>query len=131
MQKPKVDVKDRSEMDATDKNRIRRTKKAKIRKNEALKKKIEQRVKKLAPGMGNKRAEQRSIEAIKQAVVNDGKIIKPTKVRLAKGLIIKMNSFFNFESLDEGRFHIGFRWIIAENPMGKGTVCQNCYESLK
>ena len=67
-------------MDSTDKKRIRRTKKAKIRKNEALKKKIEQRVKKLAPGLGNKRAEQRSIEAIKQAVVNDGKIIKPTKV---------------------------------------------------
>ena len=80
LQKPKVEVKDRSEMDSTDKKRIRRTKKAKIRKNEALKKKIEQRVKKLAPGLGNKRAEQRSIEAIKQAVVNDGKIIKPTKV---------------------------------------------------
>lgn len=69
-------------MDDTDKKRIRRTKKAKLRKNEELKKKIEERVKKLAPGLGNKRAEQRSIEAIKEAVIHKGKVINPTKVAI-------------------------------------------------
>lgn len=73
-------MKDKTEMDSTDKKRVRRMKKAKIRKNEKLKKSIESKVQKLNPGLGNKRAEKRSIEAIKQAVVNKGKIIQPTKV---------------------------------------------------
>ena len=45
-----------------------------------IKKKAESRVQKINPGLGNKRAEQRSIEAIKQAVVNEGKVLKPSKV---------------------------------------------------
>lgn len=73
-------MKDRSERDDTDKKRIRRQKKAQYRKVENIKKKAESRVQKINPGLGNKRAEQRSIEAIKQAVVNEGKVIKPTKV---------------------------------------------------
>lgn len=73
-------MKDRTEMDETDKKRMRRQKKAKVRKSESLKKKIESRVRQINPGLGNKRAEQRSIETIKRAVVNGGKIIKPSKV---------------------------------------------------
>ncbi|KAF6026960.1 MPHOSPH10 [Bugula neritina] len=79
IKRPRVEVKDRSEMDSTDKKRMRRRKKAKNRKVEMVKKTAEARVQKLNPGLGNKRAEQRSIEAIKQAVVNEGKVIRPSK----------------------------------------------------
>lgn len=67
-------------MDSAEKKRIRRQKKVKARKIEKFKKTVEKRVQRLNPGLGNKRAEQRSIETIKQAVVNEGKLIKPTKV---------------------------------------------------
>ncbi|XP_067952164.1 U3 small nucleolar ribonucleoprotein protein MPP10-like [Watersipora subatra] len=79
VKRPKVEVKDKSERTITDKKRIRRQKKAQHRKIENVKKTAEARVQKINPGLGNKRAEQRSIEAIKQAVVNEGRVIKPSK----------------------------------------------------
>lgn len=87
-------MKDKSEMDSTDKKRLRRMKKAKVRKNEKIKKTIEARVKKLNPGLGNKRAEQRSIEAIKQAVVNKEKIIQTSKVSVLPTHLILLKKLF-------------------------------------
>jgi len=76
-----VETKDQDEKTETDKNRERRKKKATKRKREEARAKAKARVDKINPGMGNKRAKMRTLEEVREAVVNDSKIIQTKQVK--------------------------------------------------